>query len=109
MDLVNLEKLISVKGKDIKIIAQAAVKYKQIGYYLLDDKDGSMVMCLTQKNNSRPEDTLRDIFGKWLREDSERSWEKLLKCLKFCDLNSLAQDIGDSLRIRNQHEEGTYK
>ena len=49
---------------------------------------------------------MREIFGKWLREDADHSWKKLIECLKRCDLNSIASDIEDSLGMSTQSTEG---
>ena len=90
---------VTCKGKDVRIIPEAAASYHQIGCYLLNDDTGAIVEGLEKTKQS---DTLRDIFGKWLREDRERSWGKLIDCLKYCDLGSLAEDVETALNLQPQ-------
>ena len=98
--MTNLWKLpVTCKGKEVKIISEAASSYHKIGCYLLNDATGAIVKGLERAD---PTDTLREIFGKWLREDREGSWGKLIDCLKYCDLGSLAEDVETALNLQPQ-------
>ena len=90
---------VTCKGKEVRIISEAASSYHKIGCYLLNDATGAVVKSLEKAKQT---DTLRDIFGKWLREYPERSWGKLIDCLKYCDLGSLAEDVETALNLQPQ-------
>ena len=83
-------------GKDIKIIERASEKFQEIGTELLDDKHGSKVANIKSKTNGNV-DAMREIFGQWLREDTQRSWGKLVQCLQKCDCEALADEIDHAL------------
>ena len=105
LDLINLEKLPSSKdGSSIRIIAQCAFKYEIIGHFLLDDKDGSSVQSITKRCGPNPEDCLRAIFRDWLQNGKERSWKRLLECLEWCDLQSVAERIENVLQEFTQEQ-----
>ena len=106
--LANLETLFSHdKQKRVKIIVRCSAYYSKIGHDLLNDTDGSKVKSLEQQFRD-PEKILQEIFGRWLREHVGYSWEKLILCLKRCDLNSVAYDIEDALGIKVQTREGLF-
>ena len=83
-------------GEDIKIIARASVKVRQIGTMLLDDEHGNKVANI-QSKTSNNEDAMHEIFCQWLREDIHPSWEKLVQCLRKCDCKPLADEINHAL------------
>ena len=95
--MANLWKLpVTIKGKEVKIISRASASYRKIGYYLLNDADGTIVKSLEKAD---PTDTLCEIFEKWLRNHPERSWGKIVNCLKHCDLGNLAEDVETALNL----------
>lgn len=100
--MVSLEVLQHVhdQQKTVDIIAQCSTHYQQIGNYLLHDRSGAIVESLELKRLSDPVKILRDIFGKWLREDRECSWEKLIECLRRFELNNITNDVEDALGIQ---------
>ena len=79
-------------GKDIKIIARASVKFRQIGARLLKDDYGNKVANIRSKTDNN-EDAMYEIFCQWLREDTQRSWKKLIQCLRKCECEPLADEI----------------
>ena len=83
--------------EDIKIIARASVKFRQIGTMLLKDKRGNKVANIQSKTNNN-EDAMHEIFCQWLREEMQCSWEKLIQCLQKCDCETLASEIEYALR-----------
>lgn len=87
---------VTSKRKEVRIISEAASSYYKIGCYLLHDATGAVVESLEKADTT---ETLHVIFGKWLREHPERSWGKLIECLKFCDLRSLAEDVKTALNL----------
>ena len=92
----SLHSLSQTNGEDIKIIARASVKFRQIGTMLLDDKHGNRVATIQSKTNNN-EDAMYEIFCQWLREDTQRSWRKLVQCLRKCDCETLADEIDHAL------------
>ena len=106
LSLANLETFQCHGMKKIKVIAQCSAYYAKIGHHLLNDTDGSIVTSLEHKQD--PEKILNEIFGKWLREDADHSWKKLIQCLRRCNLNSIASGIEDSLGMSTQFTEGIF-
>ena len=49
-------------------------------------------------------DTMHYIFSKWVQKDTERSWQKLIECLRMYDLDVLAKDIEDALKQHTQQQ-----
>ena len=97
LTMANLWKLpVTSKGKEVQIILRAAASFRKIGYFLLNDDDGTIVKSLVKADST---DTLCEIFEKWLRKHPERSWRKLVDCLKYCDLGNLAEDVEAALNL----------
>lgn len=69
-----------------------------IGIYLLEDRNCAAVKAIQLSTHYKAEAAMQEIFTKWVNEDTERSWEKLIKCLKICNLSDLAQEIEDGLK-----------
>ena len=49
-------------------------------------------------------DTMYEIFYEWVRRDTEYSWQKLIECLRKCELGVLAKDIEDALKQHTQQQ-----
>ena len=56
------------------------------------------------KNSPVVEHTMRDIFCEWVQKDTEYSWQKLIECLRMCELGVLAKDIEDALKQHTQQQ-----
>lgn len=84
------------RGSEVRIISEAAVSYSPIGHYLLNDTTGAVVKALEKPDQF---DTLREIFGEWLRRDTENSWQKLITCLEHCQLRTLANKVKIALNL----------
>ena len=82
---------------DINISEQVTPKYRQLGNILLNNANGVRVQAIEMYNNSRMDSVVYDIFQKWLVEDSDATWGKLVQCLMQAGLISLAQDIDSCL------------
>ena len=103
-DLINLQRFpFEIEGSR-NIIARAARQYRCIGAILLNDKDGALIDGLTASNE--PQDIMYKIFQKWVREDTQCSWPKLIQCMRQCELSVLAQQIEDALHPKPQHTHG---
>ena len=105
LSLANLEKL-KGSSKQIRIIQQCATSYPKIGHYLLNDTSGSIVNNLRLKHSNDPEKILEDILSQWMCKDANHSWEKLIECLRRCELNSIASDIEECLGMKIQPAKG---
>ena len=82
---------------DINILEQATPKHRQLGNILLNSSNGVRVQAIELSNNSRMDSVVYDIFQKWLVEDSDATWGKLVQCLMQAGLTPLAQDIDSCL------------
>ena len=88
---------------------QIASNYKSIGAYLLKDTDGSVLAGIEQSYQSKSVDIIREILGKWLREDPDSSWEKFIECLRHSECDALAKKLEDSLLKYSKTSEGIFK
>ena len=103
--MANLESL-KCGSKHVRIIQRCAHSYAKIGHYLLNDTSGSIVESLKLKHSHDPEKILGDILSQWKRKDENHSWEKLIECLRRCELNSTASDIEDCLGMKTTQPVG---
>ena len=95
-NLINLQAFpFKIEGGS-NIISRVAEKYRCIGAILLNDKDGNVIAGIAA--SKEPCDIMYKIFYKWLQEDTECCWEKLMKSLRRCELSVVAQNIEDALR-----------
>lgn len=97
-DLVSLHNFPFSKEGQLDIISCAAAEYEAIGNYLLNDKTGNLVQAIKLSTHHQAVDAMRMIFREWVNKDTERSWEKLILCLKTCKMSWLAQEIEDGLK-----------
>ena len=89
----NLIGLSTSKGQYIRIIETSAVKYRDIGTILLNDKTGAIVTSIQQTAQSNPVEAVRMIYERWIQENEDHSWKKLIQCFREVRLNSLAKEI----------------
>ena len=90
--LSDLIKLSTCKG-DIRILEESAVKFRDIGAFLLKDSRGARVRAIANTALGDQVKAVRMIYVKWMEEDEDHSWKKLIKCLRDVQLNSLAGDL----------------
>ena len=93
--MIVLRKFPHEDGEEMNIIVETAPHYKDIGTFLLNDGKGSIVQGIAEEMRCTPERIMTKIYEKWLGKDA--SWEKLMQCLKDCELNVLADDIKKGL------------
>ena len=86
------------------IISRVATEYRCIGTQLLNDADGSIVKMIHMTTSQVVKDTMYEIFYEWVRRDTEYSWQKLIECLRKCELGVLAKDIEDALKQHTQQQ-----
>ena len=72
-------------------------QYKRLGNILLKDPNGVRVLAMEKSHAYNVDEVVYDIFQKWLVEDAEATWGKLVQCLKDANLNPLAQEIESCL------------
>ena len=89
----DLIKLTTSKGRDIRILERRAVKYRDIGAILLKDDSGAVVKTIQETARDNPVVANRMIYERWIQEDEDHSWKKLVKCFTDVQLNPLARDI----------------
>ena len=76
--------------RDIRILDESAEKYQDIGTILLNDDSGAIVrgIKVTAQGN-----VVRMIYERWLQEDPDHTWKKLIQCFRDVKLNSLAREL----------------
>ena len=89
----DLIKLTILRGRGVTILEETAVYYRDIGTILLKDDTGAIVKGIAQSALGDPVEAMRRIYEKWLQKDENHSWQKLAKCFRNVQLNSLASDI----------------
>ena len=82
--------ILSTSKGDIRIVKKSAAKYKEIGTLLLRDDTGAIVGAIEQSDRVTK---VTSIYQQWIQEDEDHSWEKLIKCLRDVQLNSLAREL----------------
>ena len=88
-DLIKL----STSKRDIRILEESAAKFRQIGALLLRDDTGAIVSGIAYTAFGNHVEAVRMIYEKWMREDEDHSWKKLIQCFRDVQLNSLARDL----------------
>ena len=64
------------------------------GTFLLNDKTGCQVDNIKKACMGDPEDIVTSILQKWIAgKGRPLSWETLIKTLRDCDLNPLADEV----------------
>ena len=81
---------LSTSTRDIRILDESAEKYRDIGTILLNDDSGAIVrgIKVTAEGNA-----VRMIYERWLQEDPDHTWKKLIHCFRDVKLNSLAREL----------------
>ena len=92
-------KLSSPSQGDIRIIEETASSYKEIGTILLNDRNGAILAEIEKATRGEPKEAIREVYGRWMRQDENYSWQKLIQCFRDCSLNVLAFDIERHFRL----------
>ena len=70
------------------------VSYKTFGIFLLDDKAGKRVDVIKEDCRGNPDKITMEVLKEWLNgKGTEVSWKSLIKTLRKCKINSLADQI----------------
>lgn len=78
------------------MIQRIATKYSEIGTFLLDDRDGTIVAGIRQSMSYQVTAISEEIFRMWLTGNG-RTWSRLVSCIRDAGLNALARDIQECL------------
>ena len=89
-DLTTLQKFPHLSGV-INIMQQVVPQYKQLGNILLNDPNGVRVQAIELDNPHHVNNVVYSIFQKWIVEDANATWGKLVQCLECINLRPLAQ------------------
>ena len=100
----DLTKL-STSKRDIRILQESAVKFRDIGALLLRDDAGARVSGIANSFGN-PVEAVRMIYIEWMQEDEDRSWKKLIKCFRDVQLNYLARDIELHFQLPSPSDRG---
>jgi hypothetical protein len=94
-DLIKL----STSKRNIRISEESAVKFIDIGVFLLRDDTGAIVNAIANTACGDQVQAVRMIYVKWMEDDEDHSWEKLIQCFRDVQLNSLARDLELHFRL----------
>jgi GTPase SAR1 family protein len=94
-DLIKL----STSKRNIRILNESAVKFRDIGAFLLRDDTGAIVNAIANTACGDQVQAVRMIYVKWMEDDEDHSWEKLIQCFRDVQLNSLARDLELHFRL----------
>ena len=98
LNLINLQHFPFPIGEQRNIIMLVAHQYQCLGTLLLNDESGAQVEAI-HMSTQNPEDAMYVIFRTWVRKDVNRSWGKLIECLKKSKLGKLAGEIEAALGL----------
>ena len=79
-------------GREIRVIDETAAEYHAIGIILLNDKHGTEVENI-KSTGEKGKSIIIEIYKKWMKQDTEYSWIKLIKCFRQCGLQRLAKSL----------------
>ena len=97
-NMVTLTKFHAHTGV-INIIKDISPYYREVGTILLNDETGNKVATIKANCHDEGDEITHNIFKKWINEDPDATWSKLIQCLKDANLHSLAKKIEDSLHL----------
>ena len=77
-----------------KIPQQVGPKYKIFGTFLLDDTMGNRVDSIELASLGKPEGIVTKILQEWVGgRGASLTWDPLVKTLRDCELNTLADHV----------------
>ena len=78
----------------LKIPEKVGPNYRKFGTFLLQDDTGCVVQSMETNYHHQPEDIVNDILRRWLqKEPTPVTWDNLVRVLRDCDLQPLAEYI----------------
>ena len=85
--------ILSTSNGDIRLLIESAEKYRDIGIILLNGDSGAIVRTVKESARDNAVEAVRMIYGHWLQEDEDHTWEKLIQCFRDVQLNFLASKL----------------
>ena len=101
-DMVTLMKFHTPNG-DIDIIEQVSPYYRKVGTFLLNDETGNKINAIKVSCHDEVNEITHNIFKKWINENPDATWSKLIQCLEYAELCSLAKKIKDTFSNATQN------
>ena len=80
-------------------MSRVGTKCDELGYILLDDRDGSTVDQITEYHHHNPANITKEILKRWIRGEGKQpaTWQTLIDTLRTIGLTELATSIVQSL------------
>ena len=88
----------------IHVIPSVATEWYQLGVLLLDANRENELNIIETDTKNDAKTCCRKMFSKWLNIDEQASWDKLIRALRYIQLNNVASDIEQMLL----HVQGKY-
>ena len=80
-----------------KIPQQVGTDYTNFGIFLLEDRTGSRVDAIEDECRGKPDRITRKILQEWVGgRGAALTWDTLVKTLRDCELNTLADHVQTS-------------
>ena len=81
----------------LNVPQQVGTKYKGFGTLLLNDGTGNVVNNISAECQQKPDEINTKILEEWIAGRGRPcTWDTLIKVLKDCELNTLADQIQDT-------------
>ena len=98
----TLPQLISLPtrtGETINIMQRVGTQHDELGYILLNDRDGSLVDQITSDCHHKSATITKEILKRWIRGEGKQpvTWKTLTDALSAIGLTELAKSILESL------------
>ena len=93
--MAELTVLKQANQEKIRIIKGLAPYWKDLGFILNFDKNGSCLASIEQNCHGNPHNCCREMFQYWLNGNGVQpcSWRKLIELLEDCDQQTLSEEI----------------
>ena len=87
--------------KKVKIIESVATDWRKIGMLLDFDPVGKRLEIIAETERDKPEECCRSMFQYWLQGNGLQpvTWITLVRVLEDCELNSVALQVKQALKI----------
>ena len=97
--MAKLSLLKTQTGKKIKIIKKLSAYWKDLGYLLEFDDNGTEISVIEKMHRGDPDECCTAMFHYWLEGNGVKphSWRKLIELIDDCDQQELADEIQDAL------------
>ena len=97
--MAKLSLLKTQTGKKIKIIKRLSPYWKDLGYLLEFDDNGTEISVIEKRHHGDPDECCTAMFHYWLKGNGVKphSWRKLIELIDDCDQQELADEIQDAL------------